>query len=259
MTQSEFAKDFPRHLGVELPQIADWFRRHPATAAAWWRELEPIPIRVAVDAMRAMRTGDTPKPQPADWDCFPAFVQTYHERSRAADLAKQQAEEDAQKALRSHAWRYVTETPGLGEVYRTGRLAAQDAKSAGMDPVAAFRAATADAFSQMPDDPRDGACRQCRGVGSVRVWGVGTMRDARAAVTGRLPADRIRWNEAWVSCTCDKAKSKWAKPSGKTFETRDLPQIDGDWVEVAAGQDALLDWARNWRPPNWNDFGEYGA
>jgi len=259
MTPCEF-KDFLAGLDAEMPSVGDHLGKHTRMMAPWQRELADISLGDAVEALRRMRRGDAERPASVlDRDCFPAFVQTAVGAIRFERLTRVQAEEDAQKRLRT----------GSTDLVKVGMRAAfcevlQERKRAlagGEDPNAAGKALATKLFSELPEDRRDRVkCRVCRDLGAVECWDLRAMADARHAILQSEEPTTSAWRTCWVQCSCEAGKAQWTRQVGKSVDHAEMPRFDPlKWVLASEGHQALLEWASHWRPANYQDFGAYAG
>ena len=259
MTPSEF-KDFVATLDAEMPSVGDHLRKHTLMAAPWQRELADISLGDAVEALRRMRRGDAERPASVlDRDCFPAFLQTAAGAIRSERTARAQAEEDAQKGFVPGANHEVK--VGMREAFRQVLQERKRALADGEDPQSAGHELATKLFGDLPEDRRDRMkCRVCRDHGSVECWDLGAMADARRAIVQDVEPRPETWRTCWVQCICEAGKAQWSTTVGKSVVKADLPRFDPlKWVLASEGHQALLEWAANWRPANYQDFGTYSG
>jgi len=259
MSPLEF-KAFVSTLDAEMPSVADHLRRHTAMSPAWQRELADVSLADAVEALRRMRRGDADRPaSQSDRDCFPAFVQTAAGAIRFERTAKAQAEEGAQKGFVAGANHEVK--VGMRDAFRQVLQERKRAQADGEDPNAAGHALASKLFSDLPEDRRDRRkCRICRDLGSVECWDITAMADARHAILQNVEPTTSLWRTCWVQCSCEAGKAQWTRQIGKSVDHADMPRFDPlKWVLTSEGHQALLEWAANWRPANYQDFGAYAG
>lgn len=256
MTSAEF-KTWLKLLESQMPGLSSGIHKHPAMLVAWERELEDVSLQDASEAVSRMRRGEAERPAPSERDYFPAFVLTAVQAIRFERVQTQQAEEDAQKHFRSGASDFVK--VGMKQAYVAACEEYRRAKAAGENPEAAVHSLVTELFDDGRVDMRDAfKCRTCRDRGTVECWDIQAMQDARRSVMGNVDAHPERWRTVHVSCSCSAGKATWAQRQGQAVKKREMPRYDDKrWVRADAGVDALLEWAANYRPPNYVDFGEY--
>ena len=205
-----------------------------------------------------------PRPGSGSWPTFRSRIRSRPSGGCAGAIrlertTKAQAEEDAQKGFVAGANHVVK--VGMRDAFRQVCQERKRALADGEDPDAAAHALATKLFSDLPEDRRDRRkCRVCRDRGSVECWDRGAMADARLSIVHDVPAHPELWRTSWVQCSCEAGKAQWTERLGKSVVKTDLPRFDPvKWVLVSEGQEALLEWAANWRAANYQDFGAYSG
>jgi len=107
-------------------------------------------------------------------------------------------------------------------------------------------------------------CRVCHDSGLVMCWAVETMQMARKYVLTQIDYESIKWLEVGLPCECSGGYqfARWSEHRGGKVEvTERIRFSESNWIRCSGDREAsqaeLIQWARDWKPPNYSDFGEY--